>query len=783
MKLIKIFFLLIYILSFNITGVKSNNNPVKNITISGKIKDKSTGEELIGATIFVKELKTGTSTNTYGFYSLSIPAGYYNISFSYLGYETVEKQIQLRQNITVNIELEIKNKTIQEIVISDKKNNENVVNNEMSVVKLNIETIKKIPALMGEIDVIKVLQLLPGVLATGEGMSGYSVRGGSNDQNLILLDEATVYNASHLMGFFSVFNNDVVKDLKLYKGDIPAAYGGRLSSLLDIRMKDGNLKKFEATGGIGTISSRLSIEGPIIKDKISFVISGRRSYADIFLPFARDKDLRKNKLYFYDLNAKINWLINDKNRIFVSGYFGKDVFKFTNMFKMSWGNNTETIRWNHLFSQKMFSNLSVILSNYNYDLGASMGTTKFDWISTLKDIGLKYDFSYYLNSNNTIKYGISGTHHTINPGFAEVILGTASSSSIQMPKNYALEYAIYVSNEQKITDLLTSEYGLRFSVFQNIGKATVYNYDNNYNSIDSIVYPSGKIFNTYSGFEPRLSLKYLLTEASSIKASYSRTIQYIQLASNSTGGSPLDVWFPSSPNVKPQNCDQVALGYFQNLFNNMIETSVEVYYKKMNHQIDFKDHASLLLNEKMEGELRFGNATSYGVELFLRKNTGAFTGWISYTYSKAERTIPEINNGKAYSASYDKPNNISIVLTYEFNKRLSVSANWVYSTGTPVTFPTGRFKYGNIWTPVYSDRNSYRFPDYHRLDLSVTLKDKQKEGKKYSSEWNLSVYNVYNRHNTWMISFQPSKDNPNQMEAYKIYLFSVIPSITYNFKF
>jgi hypothetical protein len=771
------------ILSTIFFAVKADNNPAVKYTISGKIKDKASGEELVGSNVYIKELKTGTVANSYGFYSLSIPAGNYTILYSYLGYETFEKVMQLNKNVVINVELELKNKTLQEVVISDKRTNENVVNNEMSVVKMNIETIKKIPSLMGEVDVLKALQLLPGVQSTGEGMSGFSVRGGSNDQNLILLDEATVYNASHLMGFFSVFNNDAIKDIKLYKGDIPSQYGGRLSSLLDVRMKDGNMKKLEATGGIGVISSRLSIEGPVIRDKMSFIIAGRRSYADIFLPFARDKDLRKNKLYFYDLSAKINYIINENNRIFLSGYFGKDVFKFTDIFKMSWGNNTETVRWNHLFSQKLFSNLSFILSDYKYNLGASLGSVSFDWISNLKDLGLKYDFSYYLNTNNTIKYGLSGIYHTINPGYAEADMGTSSTSSLQIPKNHALEYAAYLSNEHKLTDLFTVEYGLRYSIFQNIGKAKVFKYDSKDSVIETKNYSSGKIFNTYSGLEPRLGMKYLLNEASSIKASYSRTIQYIQLASNSTGGSPLDVWFPSGPNVKPQVGDQIAIGYFKNLKENLIETSVEVYYKKMYNQIDFKDHANLLLNEKMEGELRFGDALSYGIEFFIKKNTGKFTGWLSYTLSKAERKIPYINNGNPYPASYDKPNNISLVLNYEFSKRLSASANWVYATGSPVTFPTGRFEYGNTVIPIYSERNSYRFPDYHRLDLSVTLKNRQKENKKYSSEWNFSVFNVYNRHNTWLIRFQQNEYNPDITEAYRLYLFSVIPSVTYNFKF
>ncbi len=759
----------------------------KRYTISGNIRDKSTGEELLGATVYVKEQHTGTTSNLYGFYSLSLEPGTYVVTYSYMGYVPVQKNIQLSGNTTVNVELESKNETLKETVITAVKKNENVTKTEMSVVKMDVKTINKIPALMGEVDIIKAIQFLPGVQSTSEGTSGFSVRGGSADQNLIQLDEATVYNASHLMGFFSVFNNDAIKDVQIYKGDIPASSGGRLASLLDVRMKDGNSKKFSATGGIGTISSRLTLEGPIKTDQCSFILAGRRTYADIFLPLASDKDLRNNKLYFYDLNAKLNYRLDDNNRIFVSGYFGRDIFK-NQMIEMSNGNATSTLRWNHLFSKKLFANFTLLYSNYEYDMETPKdGGDAFIWKSNLQDYSLKADFNYYINTNNTLKFGITGTHHTFDQG---KVAGKGSESSIVdyiLPRNYALEYGLYISNEQTIASRFTLKYGLRYSLFQNIGKAEYYLYDKSnpeeYLVTDTVNQPGGKIYKTFSGLEPRLGITYTLNEVSSIKASYSRTNQYIHLAQNSTAGTPLDIWFPSSPNVKPQVADQVAIGYFRNFKDNMYEFSAETYYKKMDHAIDFKNHAELLLNQKMEGELRFGKAWSYGLELLVRKNEGRLNGWISYTYSRTMRKIKEINNGKEFAAPYDKPHNISIILNYELNKRSQISANWVYATGAPVTFPVGRAVIGGKIVPIYSDRNAYRMPDYHRLDISYTLKGKDKPNKKWFGEWNFSVYNAYGRKNAWAINFVQDEDNPNETYAEKIYLFSVIPSVTYNFHF
>jgi len=773
MKFIFIFTLLLFSF-FQLTANK--------YTISGHITDES-GEELIGATIYVKNLKKGTVTNEYGFYSLTIPENSYQIIYSYVGYETQIKKVELNQNLRINIVLKEQSKTLNEVIITAERKDANVARAEMSTMKIQAQEIKKIPAFMGEVDVIKAIQLMPGVQSASEGSSGFNVRGGDAGQNLILLDEATVYNASHLMGFFSVFNNDAIKDVKLYKGDIPAAYGGRLSSLLDIRMKDGNNKEFHANGGIGTVSSRLTLESPIVKDKGAFIISGRRSYADLMLMFSSDEDIRKNQLYFYDLNLKGNYKINEKDRIYLSWYMGRDVFDYDDLFGFSWGNKTFTLRWNHLFSEKLFSNFSVIVSDYDYELGQNSEEQGFIWLSDLNDIKFKADYTYYPNTRNTIRFGATGTMHHFNPGLAKGVGNQTIYNELKMPESNALEWAGYLSNKWELNEKTTINIGLRGTIFQNMGKATVYHFDENYEKTDSTVYSSGEIYHTFLGLEPRVNFKYSLNTQSSFKGSYSRTKQFIHLASNSTAGSPLDIWVPSSPNIDPQTADQFAIGYFRNFYEDALETSIEAYYKNMDNQIDFRDHAELLLNPEIEGEFRTGYAWSYGLEFLIRKQTGKFTGWISYTLSKAERKIPEINQGKVYPASYDKPHNIAIVASYDFSERLNAAANWVYSTGNPVTFPVGRYEYGNMIVPIYSDRNDYRLPDYHRLDLSVTYKFGVDKTRGLKSELNLSIYNVYNRKNTWMLFFSQDDEDPNITIAEKVYLFPILPSVTYNFYF
>lgn len=752
-------------------------------TLSGYIRDASTGETLIGSTVYIAPAGKGAATNAYGFYSIKLEPGPYKLTYSYVGYEKTTLSVNIKKDTVISLGLDPIEQQLKEVVVVGEGFNEQISRAQMSVNKLDIINIRQIPALMGEVDIIKALQLLPGVQATAEGGSGFSVRGGSPDQNLILLDEALVYNPSHLMGFFSVFNNDAVKSVELYKGDIPPVYGGRLSSVVDVRMNDGNSRKFSGQGGIGTISSRLMIEGPFQTDRSSFMLAGRRTYADLFLALSSNEQIRNNSLYFYDFNGKANYIINEKNRLFASGYFGQDIFKNLN-FGLGWGNQTATLRWNHLFSKALFSNFSLIYSRFNYQLGIPESQPNaFNWTAAMEDLGLKGDFTWFVDDQNTIKFGMNSTRHIFMPGKAKGIGSQSAINLIEMPKNYSLENGIYVSNEQKIGQQLTIKYGFRISAFSNYGPSVVYDYDSNFEKSDSTIYSKREFFNTFVGFEPRISLAYNLSETSSLKAAYTRNTQYVHLAQRSTAGTPLDVWFPSSPNVKPQTGDQYSLGYFRNYFRYKIETSVEGFYKFNHNAIDFKNHATLLLNKFLEGELRFGHAWSYGLEALVRRTEGRLNGWVSYTWSRTFRQIPEINNGKSYPASYDRPHDVSIVLNYQLSNRINLSATWVYATGSPITFPTGRFVVGNTIAPVYSDRNAYRMPDYHRLDLSATYAGNKKSNKKWQGDWNVSVYNAYYRKNPWVINFVPDPKVPNTTYAEMTYLFGIIPALTYNFKF
>lgn len=754
----------------------------KRYTISGQVTDESDGEDLVGAGIMLKGTTTGTTTNPYGFYSLNLAEGQYTLIISYIGYKPQEISVTLSANERINIKLQPDMNQLAEVVITAESKNANISKTEMSTERLSTKEIKAIPALMGEVDVIKAVQLLPGVQSTSEGTSGFSVRGGSHDQNLILLDEATVYSASHLMGFFSVFNNDAIKDMVLYKGDIPATFGGRLSSLMDIRTKDGNNQRFTGTSGIGLIASRLTLEGPLGTEKSSFILSGRRTYADLFLPLASDRNVRNSSLYFYDLNAKLNYRIDDNNRIFIAGYFGKDNFS-TNFAGMKFGNKTITARWNHIFTPKLFSNFTLLGSFYDYYLRYDMSDQlNQDWKSQMKDYGLKADFSYHPNPNNHIRFGYNTIYHTFIPGEGGGLSEESIMGRIEQPRGYALESALYVANDMSIGSHLKIKYGLRFSLFQNISNGEEMDFLKNYEIDHTEIYKKGKFYHSQHQFEPRVGLLYMFDDIQSVKASYSRTAQYIQLASNSAAGSPLDVWFQASQNVKPQLCDQYALGYFRNFANNEYEASAEVYYKDMKNVIDFKDHADLIGNEDLEHELRFGKGYSYGLELMVRKNSGPLTGWVSYTYARSKRQVNEINEGKWYRSPYDKPHNISIVGTYEFSKKWSFSANWVYATGSPVTYPTGRFQIENSYVPIYSGRNEYRFPDYHRLDLSATMQ-LSKPGKRLKHELNFSIYNAYGRKNPWMVLFDQEDTMPDVLYAEQVYLFTFVPSITWNFTF
>jgi len=769
--------------SFTLYPRKIDEGAEIKYTISGYIKDAETGENLTGATVYVREIKLGTTSNSYGFYSISLKPGFYHITYTFLGYVAKEITINIKEDVTLGISLSPGTEELHEVTVSSVKKNRNIISTQMGTERLLSKDIKKVPVLMGEADLIKVLQLMPGVQATSEGSSGFSVRGGNPDQNLILLDEATVYNAGHFLGFFSVFNNDAIKNVELYKGDIPASSGGRISSLLDIRMKDGNNKRFSATGGIGTIASRLTLEGPIIKNRTSFIVSGRRTYLDMFIPLLGKKDMKGSRIYFYDLNAKVNHTFNENNHVYISGYFGRDVFK-NEFSEMNFGNRTFTARWNHVYNPKLFSNITLINSKYNYGLGTvDKGPNSFEWKSNLIDWSLKADFNYYVNPSNTINFGGQATYHDIMPGSAYGKDEEESTNEVILPNTNSLEYALYISNIQKITSRLTLKYGLRYSIFQNIGPGVLYHYDDNYEVDREEDIPKGEIYNTYQGLEPRLGAIYVLTPTSSLKAGYSRTRQYLNMASNSTSSSPLDIWFPSSPNVKPQISDQYSMGFFKNFLSDKLETSIEVFYKNMRNTIDFKDHARLLLNEYLEGELRFGKSWAYGVELYVKFNMGDWNGWVGYTWLRAERKINEVNNGNTYRSPYDHTNDFSVVVNRQINKRSFIAMNWIFYTGTPVTYPVGRYESGGVVVPFYSQRNAERMPAYNRLDLSYTLKGKNKKNRRWHGEWVFSVYNAYYRKNAWMINFVQDEDNPYEMHAEMTYLFSIIPAITYNFKY
>lgn len=750
-------------------------------TVSGTITDKSTGEVLIGATAVLLEIpSTGAISNSYGFYSLTAPAGNYTLVISYFGYRPDTLKIKLTKNIQWQPGLTPVGKEMQGIVITVRSKYSNVTAPLMGVQNLSIKEMNDVPVLFGEKDIFKTLQLLPGVKSAGDGNSGIFVRGGAADQNLILLDEAVVYNPSHLLGFFSTFNSDAIKDVTLYKGGMPAEYGGRLSSVIDVRMNDGNDQKLAGSGGIGLISSRLNLEGPIEKDKGSFIISARRTYADMFLKLSKDTNVNRNSLYFYDLNAKANYKFNDNNRVYLSGYFGRDVLSFSNTFGIQWGNTTGTARWNHIFSSRLFSNTSLIYSNYNYVININSSNNNIDLVSKIEDLSVKEDFQYYISPTSTLKFGLDVIHHAFSPG---VIDATATSrfNSLDLPKKYDFENAAYISHEWSPVKKLHLEYGLRLSSFFILGPGSFNTYDSLGNISSTATYSSGKIVKTYFNPEPRFSASWLLNESSSLKASYTRNTQYLHLLSNSTAASPTDLWIPSSNNVKPGLADQESIGYYKNFANNTIEFSTELYYKTMQNQIDYKNGAQLVANINVESQLLYGKGRAYGWELFAKKKVGKFTGWVSYTLSRTELLINGINDDKWYPAKQDITHDVSIVGIYKPNKKWTFSATWVYNTGNAVTFPNGKYDVNGQTVFYYTQRNGYRMPPYHRLDLAATVENRKR--KKWESSWTFSVYNAYDRANAYAIIFQNDPNNPALTQAVQYSLFKIVPSVTYNFKF
>ncbi len=768
-------------------------------TLSGTIKDSKNNETLIGVNIYLPSLKIGTTTNEYGFYSLTIPKGEHQIEITYVGYQTLQQTIILNQNTKNNFSLNEGGEELQEVVITDNKGKINIKSPEMSTNKLSIATIKKMPVVLGEVDVLKSILLLPGVTNAGEGASGFNVRGGGADQNLILLDEATIFNSSHVFGFFSVFNPDAIKDLKLYKGGIPARYGGRASSVLDIYQKDGSSKDFHMNGGIGLISSRILAEGPLVKDKGSFLIGGRASYAHLFLKLSEDQ--KDNSAYFYDLNTKLSYKLNDNNSLYLSGYFGRDVFSLNKSFSNTYGNSTLNLRWNHLYSSKLFSNLSLIYSDYYY--GLDLDFVGFKWDSGIKNYNLKYDFKHYISDKFKLNYGLSGIYYDFNPG---TIKPTGDDSGInpdQLDKKYAFEPSVYLDAENQLSKKITVSYGLRYSLFYRLGASTINYYENNNPVIfntDLQIYEKAtptstqyfgknKVIQDYNNLEPRFAVSYQLNDDQSVKASYNRMAQYLQLISNTSSPTPLDVWMPSDNYIKPQIADQVALGYFRNIKNGAYSLEVETYYKEIKNRLDYIDGADLIANDAIEQVILNGHMRAYGLEIMFKKNEGKFNGWISYTLSKSEQQTPGrtpeetgINNGQWYSSAYDKTHNLAITSAYNLNEKWSFGANFALQSGQPVTYPNGQYEYLGITVPSYGLRNVNRLPAYHHLDVSATLTPRKNKDRNWKGEWVFSIYNLYNRHNAASINFRQNVDTGSN-EAVQTSIFGIVPAVSYNFKF
>jgi hypothetical protein len=745
------------------------------VTLSGTIKDKSTGETMIGAIVYPLESPSeGTTCNEYGFYSLTLTEGKYNIIFRNLGYQVDTVFVELTQNQQLNWSLGNDVAMLDSVVITSKKTNENIRTTDIGAEKINIDEIRKIPVPFGEGDILKTIQLLPGVKSAGEGNSGFFVRGGSADQNLILLDEAPVYNASHLLGFFSTFNSDALKDVSIIKGNSPAQYGGRLSSVLDVKMKEGNNQSYHVAGGIGLISSRLSVEGPIQKDKSSFIVSGRRTYADLFLKAT--EDFKDNQLYFYDLNAKANIWINDKNRLFASGYFGQDILGFGDNFGIDWGNTTGTLRWNSLISPKLFSNTSLIYSDYNFDINVNSGGGNFNINSQIQDWNLKEEFSYYPNSKNSLRFGFNSIYHTITPNRFE---GEAVTQETKESR-YSLENALFINNAMEINSRLNLDYGLRYSFYTILGGDTYNIYDKGILT-DSVVLGEGEFGKTYHNLEPRFQFSFAINEISSIKGGYARNTQHLHLLSNSTSSTPSDQWIGNSYNIEPEISDQISIGYFRNFKEGMYQASVETYYKSLQNQVDYKNGADINSAPDIESQLLFGVGRAYGAEFLIKKTQGKFSGWIGYTLSRTERQIDEINDGEWYVSRQDRTHDLSIVTMYDITDRWTLSALFVYNTGNAVTFPSGKYSVEGNTVFYYTERNGYRMPDYHRLDFGATY-TKPHEGR-YESSWNFSLYNVYGRENAYTITFEDDPDDPNKTRAIQTSLFRWVPSVTYNFKF
>jgi hypothetical protein len=767
-------------------------------TVSGVVKDSLNNETLIGVNVIIPEIQSGTMTNEYGFYSITLPQGTYTIQVSYLGFKSITKTIDLNADIKLNFSLVESAESLDEIVIKENIEQINIRKPQMSTNALSIKTIKQIPVVLGEVDVIKSITLLPGVTNGGEGASGFNVRGGAADQNLILLDEAIIFNSSHLFGYFSVFNPDAIKDLRLFKGGIPAKYGGRVSSVLDIYQKEGNSNRFGGSGGIGSVASRLLLEGPIVKDRGSFLFGGRASYAHLFTPlFGVDNAAA----YFYDLNTKLSYRLNNNNSIYLSGYFGRDSFRISDSFENIYGNSVLNFRWNHLFSDKLFSNLSLIYSDYYYDL--ILNFVEFDWRSGIRNFNVKYDFKHYISNDLKLEYGLNSIYYRFNPGEINPTTETSGINQFKLTDKYAFENALYFDAEQQLSDRFSIRYGVRLSSFLRLGQDELNVYENEnpvlfneelqiYEKADPIgtdTFDRSDVIESFFNLEPRFALAYQLNQSSSVKASYNRMAQYLHLLSNTSSPTPLDVWAPSGSYIEPQLLDQVALGYFRTFEDNLFSLEVETFYKTIDNRIDYIDGADLIANNAIEQVILNGEARAYGVEVLFRKNEGRFKGWLSYTLSKSEQRTPGrtpvetgINNGDWYRTPWDKTHDITLTASYELNDKWTFASNFLYQTGIPATFPNGQYTYNGIVVPVFEARNSSRLPDYNRLDISAIYTPKPFSKKRFQSEWVFGIYNVYDRMNAASISFRQNTET-GQNEALRLSIFGIVPSVTYNFKF